>query len=129
MEGLAVSDAEFDAFAAKFDLTFHMGERHHEDGRAAGITGALEFATDLFDRDTARELAARWGGCCGRWWPTRPRPVGEADLLSPPERLRVLLPTGTTPPGRCRGRRCRSCSRLRPPALRTPWPSRTARSR
>ncbi|CUW31679.1 Dimodular nonribosomal peptide synthase [Streptomyces reticuli] len=90
MEGLAVSDAEFDAFAAKFDLTFHMGERHHEDGRAAGITGALEFATDLFDRDTARELAARWERLLRAVVADPSRPVGEADLLSPPERLRVL---------------------------------------
>ncbi|MFJ4329187.1 amino acid adenylation domain-containing protein, partial [Streptomyces tricolor] len=90
MEGLAVSDAEFDAFAAKFDLTFHMGERHREDGRAAGITGALEFATDLFDRDTARELAARWERLLRAVVADPSRPVGEADLLSPPERLRVL---------------------------------------
>ncbi|MFF9352751.1 amino acid adenylation domain-containing protein, partial [Streptomyces sp. NPDC014734] len=90
MEGLSVSDAEFSAFAAKFDLTFHMGERHGEDGRTAGITGALEFATDLFDRATARELVARWERLLRSVVADPSRPIGEADLLSSRERLRVL---------------------------------------
>ncbi|MFE0738809.1 amino acid adenylation domain-containing protein [Streptomyces sp. NPDC058855] len=42
----------------KFDLTFALDERRDADGRPAGLTGGLEYATDLFDAPTAALLAA-----------------------------------------------------------------------
>ncbi|KJK44771.1 hypothetical protein UK23_28370, partial [Lentzea aerocolonigenes] len=44
--------------SAKFDLNFELREQY-DDGRPAGITGVVEYATDLFDRGTAEALAAR----------------------------------------------------------------------
>ncbi|MEU2656063.1 amino acid adenylation domain-containing protein [Streptomyces sp. NPDC007325] len=41
----------------KFDLTFALAERRGPDGRPAGLTGGLEYATDLFDAPTAALLA------------------------------------------------------------------------
>ncbi|GAA1293377.1 hypothetical protein GCM10009634_46940 [Saccharothrix xinjiangensis] len=59
--GLAVEVHPVDTGAAKFDLTLGLREEHDETGAPAGITGSLEFATDLFDRTTAAALAARLG--------------------------------------------------------------------
>ncbi|MFI9276284.1 amino acid adenylation domain-containing protein, partial [Kitasatospora sp. NPDC052896] len=44
------------AQSSKFDLMFALGEQ------ATGITGRLEYATDLFDRATVQSLADRWIG-------------------------------------------------------------------
>ncbi|NSL42807.1 condensation domain-containing protein, partial [Streptomyces sp. 8P21H-1] len=48
-----------DLGAAKFDLTVNLVERRAADGTAAGLTGDVEYATDLFDAGTARAAARR----------------------------------------------------------------------
>ncbi|MFF7443572.1 amino acid adenylation domain-containing protein [Streptomyces sp. NPDC008122] len=50
--------ALLDTVSTKFDLTFALDELRDEEGRAAGMTGGLEYATDLFDAPTAALLAA-----------------------------------------------------------------------
>ncbi|MFF3425378.1 condensation domain-containing protein [Streptomyces sp. NPDC002602] len=42
--------------AAKFDLTWYCVERRTAEGRPGGLEVALQYATDLFDEDTARLL-------------------------------------------------------------------------
>ncbi|MEU4846836.1 non-ribosomal peptide synthetase, partial [Streptomyces gilvosporeus] len=91
MQGLEVSDDEFTSFAAKFDLTFHIAEQHTPDGAAAGMTGALEFATDLFDRSTARELTARLERLLRAAVADATRPLTELDVLGAAERHRILV--------------------------------------
>ncbi len=59
LPGLTVELDEADTGAARMDLAFNMEELHTEDRAPAGLTGTVEFATDLFDPATARELAAR----------------------------------------------------------------------
>ena len=44
---------------AKFDLTFFLAEQYDEAGQPAGIGGSLQYARDLFDRQTAAEIAGR----------------------------------------------------------------------
>ncbi|MEV6301950.1 amino acid adenylation domain-containing protein [Actinoplanes sp. NPDC051861] len=44
---------------AKFDLAFNLHERFGPDGEPAGIAGAVEYAGDLFDPETAEALAER----------------------------------------------------------------------
>ncbi|MEV0443790.1 condensation domain-containing protein [Streptomyces spectabilis] len=41
---------------AKFDLTWELTEVFDGDGGPAGVTGHLEYAEDLFDRETARAM-------------------------------------------------------------------------
>ncbi|MER7535781.1 amino acid adenylation domain-containing protein [Streptomyces sp. NPDC097704] len=50
--------ALLDTVSTKFDLTFALDELRDEEGRPAGMTGGLEYATDLFDAPTAALLAA-----------------------------------------------------------------------
>ncbi|WP_026058723.1 condensation domain-containing protein, partial [Streptomyces sp. SS] len=49
----------FRATGAKSDLTFALTERADADGTPAGLAGALEYATALYDEETARLLARR----------------------------------------------------------------------
>ncbi|MET9675449.1 condensation domain-containing protein [Streptomyces sp. NPDC006482] len=49
----------FRGTGAKSDLTFALTERADADGTPAGLAGALEYATALYDEETARLLARR----------------------------------------------------------------------
>ncbi|WP_172381778.1 condensation domain-containing protein [Streptomyces sp. MNP-20] len=46
---------------AKFDLTWELTEAFDGDGGPAGVTGHLEYAEDLFDRETARAMVVDLG--------------------------------------------------------------------
>ncbi|MFI1658973.1 condensation domain-containing protein [Streptomyces sp. NPDC020472] len=47
-----------DLAGAKFDLAFHCVETHDTDGEPGGVLLGLQYATDLYDEDTARILLA-----------------------------------------------------------------------
>ena len=75
--GLELSglSAGFEAVAtasAKFDLSLSLVERRGADGSPAGIEGALEYASDLFDRSSVEAIAGRLvrstGLVLGRGW-------------------------------------------------------------
>src|SRR5690606_17398871 len=57
LTGLTVERHHLDAGVAKFDLSFAFRERH--EGAHEGILGAVEYATDLFDRGTVERIVAR----------------------------------------------------------------------
>ncbi|MDH6170992.1 hypothetical protein M2282_006172, partial [Variovorax boronicumulans] len=60
LQGLTLLSAEsIETDAAIFDLSFELREQRSQDGKPQGITGRIEFATDLFDRATVERLAAR----------------------------------------------------------------------
>ncbi|HEX6355794.1 non-ribosomal peptide synthase/polyketide synthase [Actinophytocola sp.] len=59
LDGLDVAEQPFGVRTAKFDLTLALGEHHDDAGLPAGISGGVEFATDLFDADTVRGMVAR----------------------------------------------------------------------
>jgi amino acid adenylation domain-containing protein len=44
---------------ARFDLGFDLHQTQDQTGKPAGIGGSLRFASDVFDRSTAEEIAAR----------------------------------------------------------------------
>jgi non-ribosomal peptide synthetase component F len=52
LPGVTIEPVPFEITSAKFDLTLSISER--ADG---ALSGALEYAADVFDADTARELA------------------------------------------------------------------------
>ncbi|MFJ2901853.1 amino acid adenylation domain-containing protein [Streptomyces sp. NPDC087212] len=85
--------------SAKFDLSWFLSERAE-----GGVGGLLEFATDLFDRDTAVRLTERFTALLADLTAEPTRPVGAFDLVDARERRLLLtewndtahpLPSGT----------------------------------
>ena len=62
--GLALGDVQVtplpaDTHTARMDLTFSLAERWSEAGEPAGICGAVEFRTDVFDAASIEALIER----------------------------------------------------------------------
>ncbi|WP_449066795.1 condensation domain-containing protein, partial [Planomonospora algeriensis] len=55
LDGLSVALEPFVPATAKFDLQLTLAE-----DPSGGLTGGLEYAADLFDRETAEDIAARF---------------------------------------------------------------------
>ncbi|NBM14295.1 non-ribosomal peptide synthetase [Streptomyces sp. GC420] len=85
LPGLDVEAEELDTRTAKFDLFFNMVPNG-----SGGAGGYLEYATDLFDRDTAEGLAERFVRVLGRLVADSGRRIGEIDVLDDAERDRLL---------------------------------------
>ena len=58
LPGLRITAEPVPDVAAKFDLTLGFRQDHDGDGGLAGISAFLEYALDLFDQATVRDLAA-----------------------------------------------------------------------
>ncbi|WP_165968135.1 non-ribosomal peptide synthetase [Saccharopolyspora elongata] len=78
--------------SAKFDLTFELTER-----RGEGLAGELEFSTDLFDRATAEQLAARLVRVLEMVAAEPDVRVGDIDVLTEDERHRFLERSNEAP--------------------------------
>ncbi|MER7757361.1 non-ribosomal peptide synthase/polyketide synthase, partial [Kitasatospora sp. NPDC097643] len=91
LPGLRVSGVNVLTGTARLDLTFGFAEEHGPDGAPAGLSGAVEYSTDLFDRSTVEALVARWTRLLAAVAAAPDRPIGAIDLLSAEER-RELLP-------------------------------------
>ncbi|WP_264935944.1 condensation domain-containing protein, partial [Streptomyces sp. A012304] len=90
LPGLRVAPVTVPTGTAKFDLGFNLHERYDADGAPAGIAGAVEYATDLYDRATVADLVDRWTRLLRAVVADPARPVGRIDVLSADER-RLLL--------------------------------------
>ncbi|MER8105695.1 amino acid adenylation domain-containing protein, partial [Kitasatospora sp. NPDC094016] len=91
LPGLTVSGVPVPTGTSRVDLTFGLAENRGPDGTPAGLTGAVEYSTDLFDRGTVEALVARWARLLAAVAADPDRPIGAIDLLSAEER-RELLP-------------------------------------
>ncbi|WP_416875596.1 non-ribosomal peptide synthase/polyketide synthase [Kitasatospora sp. SC0581] len=91
LPGVRVSGVNVLTGTARLDLTFGFAEEHGPDGAPAGLSGAVEYSTDLFDRSTVEALVARWTRLLTAVAAAPERPIGSVDLLSAEER-RELLP-------------------------------------
>ncbi|MGW6916117.1 non-ribosomal peptide synthase/polyketide synthase [Kitasatospora sp. NPDC054939] len=90
LPGLQVSGVSVLTGTARLDLTFGFAEEHGPDGAPAGLSGAVEYSTDLFDRSTVEALAARWTRLLAAVAAAPDRPIGGIDLLSAEERSELL---------------------------------------
>ncbi|MFD5468783.1 condensation domain-containing protein, partial [Kitasatospora sp. NPDC127059] len=89
---LACAEHPFQLDVAKFDLSFRFTESTEstEQGSRAGLTVALEYATDLFDHATAATLAERLLRVLSAVAADPDAPIGGIDLLAPAEREQLL---------------------------------------
>ncbi|MEF9887148.1 amino acid adenylation domain-containing protein [Streptomyces sp. P9-A4] len=76
--------------STKFDMTLALWETHGSDGAPAGLSGGLEYATDLYDAATAGLLARRMGATLEAVAADSGLRVGELGRLTPEER-RLLV--------------------------------------
>ncbi|WP_405825875.1 amino acid adenylation domain-containing protein [Streptomyces sp. NBC_00838] len=95
LPGLRVSGMDTGRRAAKFDLAFDLVERFGPDGDPDGITGSIEYATDLFDAGTVRALGERYVRLLTAVLTNPAARIGSADLLEPAERHELLRDFGT----------------------------------
>ncbi|MCD7440504.1 non-ribosomal peptide synthase/polyketide synthase [Streptomyces lincolnensis] len=91
LDGLTVGGRPLGAPAAKFDLSFELAERPAGPSRAAGLSCALDYSTDLFDRATARSIADRYVRVLTALAEDPRRRVGETEILDADERRRMLV--------------------------------------
>ncbi|MFD6003847.1 amino acid adenylation domain-containing protein, partial [Streptomyces erythrochromogenes] len=90
LAGLPATVEPVGGYAAKFDLSIAMGESFDADGAPAGLECAIDFATDLFDRETVESIAVRFGRLLTAVAARPDRPIGRADLLCAEERAELL---------------------------------------
>ncbi|MFF2149262.1 amino acid adenylation domain-containing protein, partial [Kitasatospora sp. NPDC058190] len=90
LPGLDVATYAVATGTAKFDLGVSLVEQFGPDGSPAGIVGAVEYATDLFDRSTVDALARRWTLLLEAVTADPEQPIGRIDLLDADERHRLL---------------------------------------
>ena len=90
LAGLTVSFEPVATTSAKFDLSLALGEQRGADGLPAGIHGALEYATDLFDRSSIETMAGRLVRLLAAAVAEPDRAIGSLDVLCPDERRTIL---------------------------------------
>ncbi|MEZ7154950.1 non-ribosomal peptide synthase/polyketide synthase [Streptomyces sp. MAD19A] len=90
LDGLTVKPLPSETGIAKFDLLFGFVERPAADGGAGGLHGVLEYSADLYDRDSAAALAARFVRLLRTLLDDPAQRVGHAELLTADERRELL---------------------------------------
>ena len=92
--GLALGDLQVtplpaDTHTARMDLTFSLGERWTEAGEPAGISGTVEFRTDVFDAASIEALIERLERVLVAMTADPTRRLSSVDLLGEPEHARL----------------------------------------
>jgi len=77
--------------SAKFDLSVSLGEERGADGCPGGITGVLEYASDLFERSTIEALGLRLVRLLEGAVAEPERRIGGLEILAAAERARLLV--------------------------------------
>ncbi|MFD6908193.1 amino acid adenylation domain-containing protein [Streptomyces sp. NPDC060077] len=90
LPGLTVEFLPLTVGSAKFDLVFGFTEHQPADGRKGSLRCRLEYATELFDRDTAERIGERLRRLVTALVAAPGRPVSRAEILSAGERRLVL---------------------------------------
>ncbi|MEU6072784.1 amino acid adenylation domain-containing protein [Micromonospora sp. NPDC047074] len=85
-----VSRPEVDIPAAKAELNLQLTEHVDAAGGLKGISGVLEYATDVFRRGTAQLLADRLSRFLDAAVAAPEMPISELTLLTPDEREQIL---------------------------------------
>ena len=92
--GLSLGDVQVtplpaDTHTARMDLTFSLAERWTAAGEPAGISGAVEFRTDVFDAASIETLIERLGRVVVAMTADPTRRLSSIDVLDEPEHARL----------------------------------------
>ena len=92
--GLALGDVQVtplpaDTHTARMDLVFSLAERFTAAGEPAGISGAVEFRTDVFDTDSIQTLIERLQRVVLAMTADPTRRISSVDLLDAGEHARL----------------------------------------
>ncbi|MFB7511863.1 amino acid adenylation domain-containing protein [Streptomyces sp. NPDC056144] len=98
LAGLPAAVETVGGHVAKFDLSVALGESFDADGMPAGLECAVDFATDLFDRETVEALADRFGRLLAEVAARPELPIGQADIMGEEERAALLAPQDADAP-------------------------------
>jgi non-ribosomal peptide synthetase component F len=90
LPGLRVADVPFRIRSAKFDLVFSFTEQTAADGEDGTLGCRLEYATELFDQESAEQLAECLRRLVAAVAGAPEQPVSRAEILAPGEREVVL---------------------------------------
>ncbi|RKT54238.1 non-ribosomal peptide synthetase [Saccharothrix australiensis] len=90
LPGLVTEVLPVDLDAAKFDLSVGYQAAVDERGGAAGITAAVEYSTDLFDRSSVATMMARFVRVLAAVAADAGARVGGIDVLAADERAKLL---------------------------------------
>ena len=114
--------------SAKFDLSLSVSEERDGAGAPAGIVGAIEYATDLFERGSVEALAGRFIRLLEGAVAAPERALGGIDILGA-RNARPSCGAGTTLSTRLSRPAWRSCLRRRPQSTGMGLPSYSRRRR
>ncbi|WP_316529403.1 non-ribosomal peptide synthetase [Kitasatospora brasiliensis] len=96
LPGLCTTQEPVRFAVSKFDLRLDLVDQRDTTGTPTGITGTLEYATDLFDHTTVETLATRLHLLLPQLATHPQRRISEPDLLSPQERHQILVDWNNT---------------------------------
>ncbi|MDQ0791844.1 non-ribosomal peptide synthetase [Streptomyces sp. B1I3] len=96
LPGLTAGGVPVDPGVSKFDLSFTFTELYDDDGAPGGMRAAVDYATELFDAATVRDLAGRLVLLLTAVTDDPERPLSAYDVLTDAERAR-LTAWGTGP--------------------------------
>ncbi|MFI7195829.1 amino acid adenylation domain-containing protein, partial [Nocardia nova] len=89
LEDLQVTSLPVDTHSARMDLAFSLGERFTDNGEPAGLGGAVEFRTDIFDTTTIETLVDRLQRTLNAVTTNPEQPLSSIDLLDETEHTRL----------------------------------------
>ncbi|MGX1316330.1 amino acid adenylation domain-containing protein [Streptomyces calvus] len=90
LPGLSAEHLPFRVNSAKFDLVFSFTEHQGRDGRPGSLRCRLEYATELYDHDTAEAIGQRLRRLVTALTAAPEQPLSRAGILSADERRLVL---------------------------------------
>ncbi|MFE7231397.1 amino acid adenylation domain-containing protein [Streptomyces sp. NPDC057596] len=99
LTGLDCTVRQVPVRSTQFDLSLSFNESIDREGELQGISGLVEFRLDLFDRSTVEEMGERLVRFLEAVAADPELPVRAVDVLSAPERRRVLVEWNDTARG------------------------------
>src|SRR5262249_42096434 len=90
LAGVSASVEPVGLASAKFDLSVSLAEQRGPDGGAGGLSGVLEYASDLFERASVEALAGRLVRLLEAAVAAPDVAIGRLEILSAAERRTIL---------------------------------------